>query len=357
MTNTLKLARIIFTQYRGNFGLFWRIMMPAAIVAIALNVVMFFYSITRLEKSNSETFSTVSSVSTIGGVYPDLSLLKQKVPSDTSAPDISWQLLPVPYVSSTDSQRRTWKWELDFQIFDDSVLILLLLTLCPLSLAVAQISRSSDSEAFAPLNARNMWRQTGRKALAVLLIPLLYVLITDVSSLILWLGHAYRPFHYIPDVVFDLCLFGIFLLIQCYFLVTLSLYNPCLILENSSLVGVFRRSHALVKGARWRFFGIYLLTGWLASVVTSVLLGTALLVFSLFMPELAPVRDVLSPVTFLSLFIGGDIAVVLPALLSVPTTTAVLIIKGLIATFLVPIWAILTTHLYFQRVDAMKEAT
>ncbi len=362
MADNAKLARTIFTQYRNNFGVFWRIMMPVAIVAIALNVVIFFYSITRLEKSNSETFSAngytaVSGVSTIDGVYPELSLLKERVPSDTSAPDRSWRLLPVPYFNSTDSEGRTWKWELDFQIFDYSFLILLLVTLCPLSLAVARISRSSDSEVFAPLNARNMWRQTGRKALAVLLTPLLYVLITDVSSLILWFGHTYQPFHRIPDVVFELCLFGIFLLIQCYFLVTLSLYNPCLILENSSLVGVFRRSHALVKGARWRFLGIYLLTGWLASVVTSVLLGTALLAFSIFLPELAPLRDALSPVTFLTLFIGGDIIVVLPALLSVPTTTVVLIVKGLIATFLVPIWAILTTHLYFQRVDAIEEAT
>ena len=357
-----KLARTIFTQYRDNFGLFWRIMIPVAIVAIALNVVFFNYNVTRLERSNSETFSangytTVSGVSTISGVYPELSLVQEKVPSDTSAPDVSWRLLPIPYLSSIDSEGRAWRWELNFQIFDYSVLILLLVTLCPLSLAVAQISRSSDSEVFVPLNARNMWRQTGRKTLAVLLTALLYVLIMDVGSLILWLGHTYQPFHRIPDVVPDLCLFGIVLLIQCYFLVTLSVYNPCLILENNSIVGVFRRSHALVKGIRWRFLGFYLLTGWFASIITSVLLGTGLLAFSIFIPEFAPVRDALSPLTFLTLFIGGDIAVVLPELLSVPTTAAVLIVKGLIATFLVPIWAILTTHLYFQRVDATKEAT
>ena len=92
------------------------------------------------------------------------------------------------YFSLIDSEKRAWKWELNFQIFDYSVLILLLLTLCPLSFAVAQISRGSDSEVFAPLNARNMWRQTGRKALAVLLTPLLYVLIMDVGSLILWVA-------------------------------------------------------------------------------------------------------------------------------------------------------------------------
>ena len=98
-----------------------------------------------------------------------------------------------------------------------------------------------------------------------------------------------------------------------------------------------------------RFLGVYLLTGWVASVITSVLLGIALLVFSLFIPDLAQIRGVLSPLKFLTLFIGADVGVVLPELLSVPTTVAILIVRGLIATFLVPIWAILTTHLYLER--------
>ena len=105
-----------------------------------------------------------------------------------------------------------------------------------------------------------------------------------------------------------------------------------------------------------RFFGVYLLTGWVASIVTSVLLGAVLLVFSTFISELGPVRDALSPLRFLTLFIGGDVEVVLPQLLNVPATVAILIVKGLIATFLVPIWAILTTHLYLERADAVKEA-
>ena len=140
-----------------------------------------------------------------------------------------------------------------------------------------------------------------------------------------------------------------------YFLVTLSLYNPCLILENNSIIGIFRRSHALVSGARLRFFGIYLLTGWIASVITSVLLGIALLAFSMFISDLTQVREALPPLKFLSLFIGGDVEIVLPQLLSVPTTVAILVVKGLIATFLVPIWAILTTRLYLERVDVQTD--
>ncbi len=358
------LARTIFTEYRDNFGLFWRIMLPIAIIAMVLEVMVSFLSVTRTEKYIDTTFrenvyTTVSNVGTIHGVYPTLSLPKKDASAETSEPVISWGIL---HFTSTEGSRITWQWGLNFRSLDDSPLILLLLTLCPLSLAIARISRRSVSEASVPLTARDIWRQTGRKFLGVLGASLFFVLITDVGTYlylaILWLVQAYRPLHEsLSDLVLNPYLsFGLFALLRCYFLVTLSLYNLCLILENTSIVGIFRRSHALVSGARLRFFGIYLLTGWIASVMTSVVLGAVLLAFSVFIPDLAQVRDALSPLRFLMLFIGGNIEVVLPQLLSVPVTVAILIVKGLIATFLVPIWAILTTHLYFERVDAIEEA-
>ena len=361
------LARTVFTQYRDNFGLFWRIMLPVAIIATILEVVAFFYNVPRVEKYINDTFrenvyTTVGNVNTINGVYPTISLPKKDASSERSEPDVSWGVLPIPYFTSTESGGITWLWGLNFRSFDYSPLILLLLTVCPLSLAVARISRGSTSEASVSLTARDVWRQTGRKSLGVLGASLFFVLITDVGTYlylaILWLVQAYRPLHEsLSDLVLSPYLFGILVLLRCYFLVTLSLYNPCLILEPNSIIGVFRRSHALVSGTRLRFFGIYLLTGWIASVMASVVLGAVLLAFSVFIPDLAQVRDALSPLRFLTLFIGGDIEVVLPQLLSVPVTVAILIVKGLIATFWVPIWAILTTHLYFERIDAIKEAT
>ncbi|MDE0685771.1 MAG: hypothetical protein OXI63_22815, partial [Candidatus Poribacteria bacterium] len=51
-----KLARTIFSQYRDNFGVFWRIMLPIAIIAIALEVVVFFQSVTRVEKDVDAIF-------------------------------------------------------------------------------------------------------------------------------------------------------------------------------------------------------------------------------------------------------------------------------------------------------------
>ena len=364
------LARTVFTQYREHCGLFWRIMIPVAIIAIALEVVVFFLSVTRIERYIDETnhidekfrenaYTTVGNVNTISGVYPTISLPQKATAAGSVEPDVNWQMLPIPYFTSTDSEGITWHWRINVQSFDYGPLSLLLLTLCPLSLAVARISRSSQvsevAQDLTPPTAREMWRQTGRKAFKILIAFFLFILCVDVVSylniLVSWL---------LPSLVrgfFIELVFILTIVYQAYFLVTLSLYNPCLILENNAIIGVFRRSHALVSGARLRFFGIYLLTGWLVSVVTSVLLGVALFAFSMFIPDLAPVRDALPPLKFLSLFIGGDIEIVLPQLLSVPATVVILIVKGLIATFWVPIWAILTTHLYFQRVDRIKEAT
>ena len=360
------LLRTIFTQYRDHCGLFWRIMLPVVIIAIALEVVVFFYSVTRVEKYTDDIFlenvyTTGSSVNTTSGVYPTMALAKRDVPADLSRPDVNLQIFSTLSFSSTDNDGTTWSWGLNFRIFDYSPLILLLLTLCPLSLAVARISHSSTSQASVSLTARDVWRQTGRKFLGVLGASLLFVLITDAGTYlylgILWLVHTSRPLHeHLSDLSVSLYLFGILVLLRCYLLVTLSLYNPCLILENNSIIGIFRRSHALVSRARLRFFGVYFLTGWIASVITSVLFGVVLFVFSLFVSELGPVRDALSSLRFLTLFIGGDVEVVLPKLLNVPATVAILIVKGLIATFLVPIWAILTTHLYLERADAVKEA-
>ena len=353
-----RLAGTIVTLYRNHGGLFWRIMMPVAIIAIILDIVLFFFTIPRFEQDINDSFTVTANVNTISGIHPTLT----NVGADTKSSGVSWQFYLIPSFHSTDDNGITWRWEPNFLSLNYSLLItFLLLTLCPLSLAVARISDVSQVrdtvQNLAPPTAREMWRQTGRKALMVLGALVLFVLIIDVPTYLYGLVLLLMPSlgRILP---FELTSFLITVsnVFHIYFLVTLSLYNPCLILENNSIIGVFRRSHALVSGARLRFFGIYLLTGWIASVITSVLLGIVLLVFSRFIADLAQVRDALPPLKFLSLFIGGDIEIVLPQLLSVPTTVAILIVKGLIATFLVPIWAILTTRLYLERVDGQTDA-
>ena len=354
-----RLAGTIVTLYRNHGGLFWRIMMPVSIIAIILDIALFFFSISRFEQDMNDSFTGTANVNTISGIHPTLT----SAGADTKSSGVSWNFYLIPSFHSTDDKGITWRWELNFRSFEYSLLILLLLTFCPLSLAVARISRDAQATDIVQqdptsLTAREMWRQTGRKAFTVFASLLIFILLIDVVAN-LYYGLVLLLMPSLGRMLpFELTSFLITVsnVSHIYFLVTLSLYNSCLILENNSIMGVFRRSHALVSGARLRFFGIYLLTGWIASVITSVLLGIALLVFSMFISDLAQVRDALPLLKFLSLFISGDIEIVLPQLLSVPTTVAILVVKGLIATFLVPIWAILTTRLYLERVDVQTDA-
>ena len=372
-----KLARTIFTQYRDNFGLFWRIMAPFAVITIALNIVIFIRGVSMLDNIVGDIPDNggpklTSSIGTVDGVHPTILYPETDTFGDRPIEVMitplyplgsHWRLFPLPHFSSTDDSGVTRFWHLNariFSIFSYTPHSFLLLMLFPMSLVVVHISRGSA----ASLTAREAWQQTRPKAFKVWCTFLCMGLIAfwiksadrAIAKLIYWL--ALPPIDVLPLELIPILLSGSVVLSVClqfYFIVTLSLYNPCLVLENRSIMGIFRRSHALVKGARWRFLGIYLLTGWLASVMTSVLLALALLVLSAFIPHLAPIRDALSPLTFLSLFIGAEVQVALSEVLSVPATVTIRIITGLITTFLVPIWAILTTHLYLQRVDAIKE--
>ena len=368
----------IFTLYRNNFGLFWRIMIPVAIIAILLDIGGFYRSVNITEKDfdDQPDYTATGNLNTLNGVSPtvlpskpDTSRMDEDASADsptnevtgtTSSPNVNWQILPVPHVSATNNYgKSTWQWTLHFQIYDYyTPLILMLLTLCPLSLVIARLS--SNSRLFdvppdsIPLSAGEAWRQTGKKAFTVLVAAVLFVLIADVGKNIYFGIQSLIP-SFIGSssatLIFILAIFT-----NIYFLVTLSLYNPCLILEKNSLINIFRRSHALVSSARLRFLWIYLLTGWIAAVFTSVLLGAVLLLFSVFFSELAPIREALTPLKYLSLFVGGNVGVVLPKLPGILPTVLLLIVRGFIFTFLVPVWAIVTTRLYLERVENIAEA-
>ena len=370
-----KLAKTIIATYWNHFGLFWRIMAPFAVITIALNIALFLRVSLSADariggKFDKDAYKITSSVNTVRGISPKILIVETETSGDVATkvmrdpihpPGVHKMLFPFPYYSSTDDQGVTWNWKLSFSDLHYSPLNFLLLTFFPLSLVVVHISNGSA----VSLTAREAWRQTGQKALKVWSVCLLFVLIVfwinsadkALRQLMSWL--IFPPVSILPIELMEILPFSsfyLFMVPQLYFMVTLSLCNPCLVVENGSIIGVFRRSYALVRGARWRFLGIYLLTGWVAAVVTSALLGLALIAISVFIPDLAPIREALSPLIFLSLFIGGEVHVVLSEVLSVPATVTIVIVSGLITTFWVPIWAILTTHLYFERVDATKEA-
>ena len=84
-------------------------------------------------------------------------------------------------------------------------------------------------------------------------------------------------------------------------------------------------------------------------VITSVLLGLTLLLFSLTVPEFAPLREVLLSVKFLTLFVGGYARISFEEVPSFWSVGVMAIVNTLIHAFLAPVWAILTTHLYMER--------
>ena len=403
MTESLGTLRTVFSVYRSHCGLLWRIMLPVAIIAIPAYLVVILWSLhahtDKIDEITENEFDTqfTSKVSTNFGASYEFLVPKSEAldftelnwkPNTGSSEDASeeprtnelvsfmfppgrhtWMLLPTPVVSLTDDKGiATWMWRLSFDRPADSPrnpMTLLLLTLCPLSLAVGHILRRSDQFGLQQnrLTAREAWQQTGRKAWTVLVILILVVLVMFVISLVQDYSNDFvigKIAHWsiIPTDFLSLTLlmtpfYYIFTALTLYFLVAISLYNPCLILEdNRSVVSVLRRSWSLVHGTKWRFIGIYLLTGWLISVIDSVLMGAILWGSSLFISDLATIQGALSPLKFLTLFIGADIQILLPQLLSTWVMVAGLGIDVLIKTFLLPIWAILTTYLYLERVDA-----
>ena len=362
-----KLAATIFKLYRTHWALFWCIMLPVAILAIGVDIAQTFRLDTMLEADlnsrppsypNGHVSIPVSSISTAYGIHSTLAsstdtTINTKYPYRTT-----WQFLPNQSFRVDNKRGTSWEWDLTFHSFYSTRLFLLILTLCPLSLAVAHISRGSqisgNAEDLTSLTAREMWRQTGRKAFSVFIAFLLFMLVVDIGSTLYGLITMW-----VPSLNWKLSLLLIYplmMVLHIYLFVTLSLYNPCLILENNSVVGIFRRSYALVRGARLRFFGIYFLTGWIAFIIGSVLFGAALLVFSAFIPDLAPVREALLPLQFLTLFFGFNVQVALPKLLGDPATVVILIVRDLITTAIIPIWAIVTTHLYLEHADGQSDA-
>lgn len=359
-----QLLKTIHSCYRDNFWLFWRIMLPVAVVAIFLDISYHYRSIslinehldvsmdmeannqgpdTRVLSPSVFEDSIAGNLNTRNGVFATTQLTQEHdIPTG-----LHLDLLPLPTIITYNSDGVLWNWTLNFRIPDYTPLVLMLLTLCPLSLAVASKSSGIGNEDIETLSASvtalETWKRTGKKAIKLVIAFVLFLLIVDIGNYIYVALGLFVP---------TLGNYWLLILLQIpyiYLLLTLSLYNPCLILEDNSLIGIFRRSHNLVSGSRIRFLLTYLGTGWFAAVFTSVLFGGFLLVLSFIFIELSLIRSAITPLRFLTLFVGGNVNVFLSELPNVLPTMLICIFRGLIATFLIPIWAIITTYLYLEK--------
>ncbi len=360
-----QLLTTVYGCYRDNFWLFWRIMLPVAVVAILLDISGHYRSISLInehldvsrdmESNNQDSDSQVLSPSvfedsvagnlnTFNGIFATRHFTQEyDIPKGAH-----FHFLPLPTIITYNSDEVLWSWSLNFRIYYDyTPLVLMLLTLCPLSLAVASKSSDIENEDIKTLatsfTALETWKRTGKKAIKLVIAFVVFLLIVDIGNYI-----------YVALDLFVPTLGNNWLLIllhipYIYLLVTLSLYNPCLILEDNTLIGIFRRSHNLVSGSRIQFLLTYLGTGWFAAVFTSVMFGCFLFFLSFIFVELSPIRSAITPLRFLTLFVGGNVNVFLSELPNMLPTILICVFRGLIATFLIPIWAIITTYLYLEK--------
>ena len=220
------------------------------------------------------------------------------------------------------------------------------LTVSPLIFAI--VERRRDVE----VAARGAWRRARSQAGPILAASFLLYLLGMVA-LLGFLILTSKVIPGIPDAPFgsSLCL-GIFLIVGgiIYLGVNWSLYNQIIIIEDQRLtITSLRRSSELVRGMWGRAFGMYLLLVLVTMMLTSTVLGLTLLLFSLTVPEFAPLREVLLSVKFLTLFVGGYARISFENAPSFWTVGVMVLVNTLIHAFLAPVWAILTTHLYMER--------
>jgi hypothetical protein len=302
------LISTIFRSYRKNFALFWRIMVPIIIFSVLFDIGANF-SDSFFGPENLWHFDTARGMSV--GKYPE---------------------------STGVGSGMIFR----FHVFS---LGFLWLTMCPLIFAM--VERRRDVE----VAARGAWRRARGKVVPILAASFLLYLL----GIGAFLSFSLFASGIVPDVPlpFGSSLYlGLFLIIGgiIYLGVNWSLYNQIIIIEDQqSTIASLRRSSELVRGVWGRTFGMYLLLALATMMFTSTILGLTLLLFSLTVPEFAPLREVLLSVKFLTLFVGGYARISFENAPSFWTVGVMVLVNTLIHAFLAPVWAILTTHLYMER--------
>ena len=302
------LISTIFRSYRKNFALFWRIMVPIIIFSVLFDIGANF-SDSFFGPENLWHFDTARGMSV--GKYPE---------------------------STGVGSGMIFR----FHVFS---LGFLWLTMCPLIFAM--VERRRDVE----VAARGAWRRARGKVVPILAASFLLYLL----GIGAFLSFSLFASGIVPDVPlpFGSSLYlGLFLIIGgiIYLGVNWSLYNQIIIIEDQRLtIASLRRSSELVRGVWGRAFGMYLLLVLVTMMLTSTVLGLTLLLFSLTVPEFAPLREVLLSVKFLTLFVGGYARISFENAPSFWTVGVMVLVNTLIHAFLAPVWAILTTHLYMER--------
>ena len=312
-----ELISVIFRCYRDNFVIFWRIMLPLVVLGF-----LFHFGVSLLESR----FDSVSDPKNLWRFDTTRGLAVSKYPRD----DI--------VLSGSVNSGMTFS----FHAFSIGFLWL---AICPFTFVIVRYSRGAE------VTMRRVWQRTRPKIGAILRgFVLLHALAVLGLFAFVVLTSGIFPMPAAPNAS-SLCL-GLFLIsvVLIYFGVNWSLYNQIIIIEDQRLaIEAMRRSSTLVRGVWGRTFGVYLLLGLVTMVFTSVVLGLTLLVFSMTVPEFAPIQKVLLSPEFFTLFLGGYARISLEIAPSFWAVGVIIMVNSLVHAVLAPVWAIVTTHLYLEQ--------
>lgn len=302
------LISTIFKCYWKNFSLFWRIMLPVILFGFLFDVGMNF-SDSFFDPENLWRFDTARGSSV--GEYP------KSIGVDSGL----------------------------IFIFHSFSIGFLWLAMCPLIFAIVESRRGLE------ITSRSAWRRARGHA-GPILAAFFLLFLFEIAA---FLPFSLLASGILPDAPLPYgssLHLGLFLIVGVliYWGVNWSLYNQSIIIEGrKSTIASLRRSSELIRGVWGWAFGRYLLLMLGTLVLTSLILGLTLLVFSLTVPKFAPLQEVLLTAKFLTLFVGGYARISFESSPGFWSVGIVTMINTIIHAFLAPVWAILTTHLYMER--------
>ncbi len=156
-----------------------------------------------------------------------------------------------------------------------------------------------------------------------------------------------------------------FFSILIYFGVRLSLVHQGIMVENLTAARTIQRSSELVSGKWLKVFGRLFLLTWISSLILNLTLAFTFFILSFVSTELVPIRESFLSGEIFTLFYGipisfhfNDINVsvgnITMSLSQTPSFWIILVIDTVntfVSALLIPLWAILTTHLYSEKTE------
>lgn len=299
----VELFRNVFRLYRINFGIFWRVLIPVIILSILVDTVILlcFYRF---------------------------------------FPETSWVVGTTGGVSVTHEFATEGTWNSSIT-YSSLIQLLLWFTIFPLILCTSRLYRGMD------VNSKGIWKETVGRIKPILGAHLCIL----VALSIIGIG-IFFLFQLLGDKFFPILPMTIILVSMCFiinFMVDWSLFPQGIMIEDLSAIKSFQRSNQLVHGRWFGFFIRYLLLVWGSAVIISIMFSLIFLILTTVETQFMQVREILLSGHILTILTGVNVKI---ALLEAPNYWIVwvlLIIKTVVYGIFTPVWAILTTHLYFQQ--------